>query len=526
MGGVAAALAAAEAGRRVVLTEPTTWIGGQLTSQAVPPDEHPWIEQFGATETYRRLRAGIRARYRTEGSLSERARSARWLNPGSGSVSVLCHEPRVALTVLQEMLRPHQESGRVRLLLHYRPVAAARREDHVTSVTLTGGGTTVVRAAIVIDASELGDLLPLAGISYLTGAEARSMTGEPHAPDEARPQEMQGFTVCMALDYLEGEDHTIERPAEYGRWRAPGAPIRTAPQIGWPVPDPAAPFARTLRPNPDPATDAGVVVSASYRGRFDPPPDYQPVEDLWRFRRIAARANFDPPLPSDITIVNWSANDYIAGSLVDVSEPEARRNLEGARQLTLSLLYWLQTEAPRPDGGRGFPGLRPRGDVVGTPDGLAMAPYIREARRIRADCTVTELDFAAPLRTEGPAHYPDSVGIGSYKLDLHPSTQGGARRYERAWPFEIPMGALIPVGVSNVLAGAKNIGTTHLSNGAYRVHPVEWNIGESAGALAAYCLNRGLSPRQVRASPAHLAEFQARLEDRGVELRWPRIAPY
>ena len=35
-------------GRTVVLTEPTDWIGGQLTSQAVPPDEHPWIEQFGA----------------------------------------------------------------------------------------------------------------------------------------------------------------------------------------------------------------------------------------------------------------------------------------------------------------------------------------------------------------------------------------------------------------------------------------------------------------------------------------------
>lgn len=52
LGGVAAALAACRAGRRVVLTEETDWIGGQLTSQAVPPDENPWIEQFGATATY------------------------------------------------------------------------------------------------------------------------------------------------------------------------------------------------------------------------------------------------------------------------------------------------------------------------------------------------------------------------------------------------------------------------------------------------------------------------------------------
>ena len=56
LGGVAAALAAAERGARVVLSEETDWPGGQLTSQAVPPDEHPWIEDFGCTARYRALR--------------------------------------------------------------------------------------------------------------------------------------------------------------------------------------------------------------------------------------------------------------------------------------------------------------------------------------------------------------------------------------------------------------------------------------------------------------------------------------
>ncbi len=59
-GGVAAALAAARHGHRVVLTEVTDWLGGQLTQQAVPPDEHPWIEQFGCTRTYSLLRHRIR----------------------------------------------------------------------------------------------------------------------------------------------------------------------------------------------------------------------------------------------------------------------------------------------------------------------------------------------------------------------------------------------------------------------------------------------------------------------------------
>src|SRR5215475_13288373 len=64
VGGCAAALAAARAGCRVILTEETDWIGGQLTQQAVPPDEHPWIESFGATRLYRRFRAGVRSYYR------------------------------------------------------------------------------------------------------------------------------------------------------------------------------------------------------------------------------------------------------------------------------------------------------------------------------------------------------------------------------------------------------------------------------------------------------------------------------
>src|SRR5579884_3296551 len=93
-GGCAAALAVARAGRRVILTEETDWIGGQLTAQAVPPDEHPWIESFGATRLYRRFRSAVRQFYRDHYSLTAQARAAAYLNPGNGLVSRLCHEPR------------------------------------------------------------------------------------------------------------------------------------------------------------------------------------------------------------------------------------------------------------------------------------------------------------------------------------------------------------------------------------------------------------------------------------------------
>ena len=85
---------------RFILTEPTDWIGGQLTDQAVPPDEHPWIEQLGRNARYQKLRQGIRDHYRRHYPLTAEAQTEAFLNPGRGSVSRLCHEPRVALAVL------------------------------------------------------------------------------------------------------------------------------------------------------------------------------------------------------------------------------------------------------------------------------------------------------------------------------------------------------------------------------------------------------------------------------------------
>src|SRR5205823_9990411 len=87
VGGCAAALAALRNGMRVVLTEETDWIGGQLTSQGVPPDEHPWIEQFGCTRSYRDYRNAVRQYYRRHYPLTEPARARTELNPGNGSVS-------------------------------------------------------------------------------------------------------------------------------------------------------------------------------------------------------------------------------------------------------------------------------------------------------------------------------------------------------------------------------------------------------------------------------------------------------
>ncbi|MDF2671699.1 MAG: FAD-dependent oxidoreductase [Paenibacillus sp.] len=505
-GGTAAALAAAKRGKTIIMTEETDWIGGQLTSQAVPPDEHPWIEQFGSTRSYRQFREGVRDYYRDHFPLTREARVNVRLNPGNGGVSRLCHEPRTALAVLQQMLAPFIHKGQLTILTSHLVESAATNANEVSSVTvrnLKNGELLDLQAPYFIDATECGDVLPLAGVEYVTGAESKAQTGEPHALDgEADPMDMQGITYCFAMDYIEGEDHTIEKPANYEFWREYKADFWPDKLLSWFGVRPHT--LETVQYELFPGTD-----------RYS----------LFYYRQIVDKNNFlEGTFDSNVTLVNWPQNDYWLESVIDVSEEDRQKNLADAKQLSFSLLYWLQTEAPRPDGGQGYPGLRLRKDIVDTEDGLAKYPYIRESRRIKAEFTVLEQHVASDCRPDGKAeNFFDSVGIGCYRIDLHPSTAGRHYIDISSLPFQIPLGSLIPVRVNNLLPASKNLGVTHITNGCYRLHPVEWNIGEAAGYLTSYCMENGLSPREVRNSPEQLEKFQQLLVSEGIELAWPTI---
>ena len=523
-GGCAAAMAAASLGRRVIRTEETDWIGGQLTQQAVPPDENRWIESHGCTRRYRQYRDLVRQYYREHYPLTPEARMTPHLNPGQGGVSRICHEFRVGLAVLEQQLAYARTRGLVDVLLRTVAVAAEADGDRVRAVTLRDldtGQETVVHARYVLDATELGDLLPMAGVEYVSGAESQAETGEPNAVEgPAEPENVQGFTYCfpMAYDPAPGASYVIERPAQYARWRDYIPQVRPGNRP-WNKPWPNRMFdwshthPITLEPRP--------------RVLFQEE-ETTPGQSLWRYRRIVYRGHYsEGVMPHEVTLVNWPQNDYFEGNIIDKPPEEVARYLDEAKQMALSFFYWLQTDAPRPDGGTGYPGLYLRPDMVGTADGLAKYAYIRESRRIRAVFTVTENHVGAEARGikrgepgEGEA-FSDSVGIGSYRIDLHPSTALDNYIDVDSLPFRIPLGALLPVRVRNLLPACKNLGVTHITNGCYRLHPVEWNIGEAAGLLAAHCLERGLEPHQVREDPQRLKEFQALCVQQGFELEWP-----
>jgi hypothetical protein len=523
LGGVAAALAAARRGRQVVLTEETDWLGGQLTAQAVPSDEHPWIEQFGRTETFRQLREHIRDYYRRWYPLRPEARGRHLMNPGAATVSKLSAEPHAGVAAIDGMLAPHRANGRLDVRYRVRPVAADTDGDRVQAVTvehLDTGEQVTITAPIVIDATECGDLLPLTGTEYVTGFESQAETGEPSAPTEAQPLNMQAVSWCFVVDHRDGEDHTIDRPDDYDEWRAFRPDYWPGPMIGLTAPHPHTlePHHHTFVPNPD-----GEPLDIIADQRKDPG-----STNLWIFRRLLARRMFtDGAFDSDLVLVNWPMIDYVKGPIFGVPEDEAAQHLAGAKRQSLAMFYWLQTEAPRPDGGTGWPGLRLRPDITGTDDGFAKYPYIRESRRILARTTIVEQDLSLAVRGDkGAVGYPDSVGIGMYRIDLHPSTGGDNYIDVGSSPYELPLGALIPVRTRNLLAGSKNIGTTHITNGCYRLHPTEWNIGEVTGLLADHCLTTGADPGDVHEDPDQLAAFQARCDAEGIERHWPDVSGY
>ena len=470
-GGVAAALAAARSGRQVVLLEETDWLGGQLTAQGVSAlDEHEHIESFGGTRSYYELRNGIRAHYGE-------------MNPGHCWVTRLAFEPRVALRVIEAML-PRQVSVHRRT----KTVSVTTEGNRITEVAamnLDDGKLARWQPQLVIDATELGDLLPLSGAEHVIGAETIAQTGEPQAqPRQAKPHCVQSFTYTFACERRpRGERHLIAKPEKYEHYRA------------------AQPYSLRIEVH-------GGEIYGEESGWLQ----YSLYERLpgtkggvWTYRRLVEKQN--------LTMFNWPGNDYRDRSLLDCTPRDAAAALQDAKRVSLGFLYWLQTE-------QGAPELALRPDVMGSADGLSKHPYIREARRIKALKTIVEQEVSQ-RHQKGPraAQFADSVGVGWYPIDIHRSGPDDVGASARTRPFQIPLGALLPVRMANLIAGAKNIGTTHITNGCYRLHPVEWNIGEAAGALAAFALQNRLTPAAVR--EAQLERFQGELREQGVPLAWP-----
>jgi FAD dependent oxidoreductase len=499
MGGVSAALAATAGAHTVCMTEPTMWVGGQATSQGVSAfDDNKWIDTTGGTASYLELSRRIREYYaksRRDTSIPiEQAIKGPLSNPGGCWVGRLCFEPEPAEEILMSMLQPSLKNERLKLWVHTVPVEVERKGRILRSVLAYDFGHNEwlrLHGKYFVEASELGELLPLSGLPFRIGAEAQSETHERNAPTNADPHASQSFTYPFIL----------------AKSLSSGA-----------TNDPKPPAYDSFLPHYTFVVDYGhgqLLTYGFYEHRKGLPGSF------WVYRRSVDAELFRPEdFPTDRSMINWSSNDHCDANLLSNDPLLQAHALQDAKRASVGFAWWIRHSAPRDDhAGAGYPELEVMSHAMGSEDGLSQHPYIRESRRIIPIRTIVEEDLAVDFQPGARAAlYPDTVGIGWYPIDIHSCDRQDF--VSQSKPYEIPLGALIARDADNLLAVGKAIGTTHITNGAYRLHPTEWATGEAAGVTLAWSLDHKITPAKLDSDPKQLEKLQLALVRRGHPIFW------
>ena len=419
--GTTAAIAAARQGVQTLVVEETPMLGGMLTAQGVCATDGNFNLPSGL---WNEFRDHLRKRYGGIGAL--------W----TGWVSTTLFEPHVADSIFHAMAAAEPT---LEVVHGYRLTGILRRGKRVTGAEFTDarGGRMLVRARITVDATDLGDALPLSGTSYRLGMDARADTGEELALAEANDAVQDLTVVAILKDYGPGADRTIERPAGY-----------------------------------DPAEFAGCYDLSSEGVRS--------ADRMLEYGRM----------PGGKYMINWpkEGND-INLDVVELPHAERTAALEAARQKTLRFVYHIQHEL-------GYRRLGIADDEFDTPDGLAYLPYHREGRRMDGVVRMTLDDvtdrYARPL-------YRTGISVGDYPVDHHRNCRTDLPKilFPPVPSFSVPLGALIPDRTENFIVSDKAISVSNLVNGSTRLQPVVMLTGQAAGTLAALAAERRCPPREV-----------------------------
>ncbi len=495
----------------VCWVQPQRVVGGQFTAQALPASDDGDLlrhradlitiggEEFAISQSQRLFRKRQRQLQPVATRLVD--------DPGGSWVCPLSTTPVVAATALNEPLLPYLKSGKLRLIPYGEPTSlllADGQRRRVTGVVCQDTKTKhsfTVNAKVVVEATDFGDLLEVADLPSRVGQEARSDTGEAILPEKARPQCQQSFTFDVLVERTRpGHGVPVGAPKEYGR--VPWLNLQEFTGDFW------------------------VSKNKIWKKR-----DFFNAFGIFRYRRLQRRSlNKTTVSPGDVAVINWGTsghphrgqccgNDYRTGHLIGLSRPERQQQIQRARIRARAYIHFLQVN--------GVPDLKPRGDLTWTKDGIALEPYIREARRGIAMTTIRHEDVASrffPNQSRARA-FDDTLGIGQYHyLDLHGNLVDGhvspKGKDVVALPFTLPAGALVPIDTDGLVLSAKSIGTTHITNAAYRMHPVEWAIGEAGGFLAAFSVWTGKQPREIVRDESLLRKLQGFVTRNGIPIVW------
>lgn len=429
-GGTAAGIQSAKMGVNTIIVEPTQWLGGMLSSAGVPAFDGNHNMPSG-------LWANFRERvYKVYGGAAKVA---------TGWVSNTLFEPHVGDSILKAMAA---EQKQLIVLYQWRFEKVLIKDKKILGAIFTNNKheQLQINATIVIDATELGDVMANAKIPYSLGMEADSIAKE-NIGITTSNNVIQDLTyVAILKDYGSSADCTIAKPQGYNPMEFDGACT-----------------------------------------------DYYINKNI-KAPTVNAKKMLDyGKLPNNKYMLNWPAkgNDTYL-NIVEKSETERVKELEKAKQTTLRFIYFIQHQL-------GFKNLGFADDEFYTNDKLAVIPYYREGRRLKGLVRLNSNDIAHPFTTDNPL-YRTGISVGDYPIDHHHnknSLVANKLNFLAIPSFNVPLGALIPKDFTGIIVAEKAISVSNVVNGTTRLQPCVMLTGQAVGVLAALSIKQKKNPSQI-----------------------------
>ncbi len=463
-GGVAAAVTAARAGHKVVLADPSYFVGGMMAGGLTKTDVGDRETLGGVSkEFFDRVFDFYKTTYGADSLQARQSHQGAFF------------EPKIAAAVFRKML---DESG-VSVLLKHRLESVKQDRTRILSATLApaAGESVTVTAKVFIDATYEGDLLAAAGVPYRVGREAR----------EEFQESLAGMTGGPAM-YLGKGDHRVQ--AYNIR-----STITNRPDILVPFPKP-----ETYTPEPH----RGFIQSVKKHG-------FRTFEDLFHDVPLWGEVNGKLD-PNKADAVGWNYNYAEA-------DPEGRaRIVQRVQDYWLSLWYMLQTDPELPQEFRdsvkkwGLPK-----DEFTESGHVSPQIYVRVARRMLGRHMLTQNDV------QDERFKDDAICLGSYNIDSHDVQR---LMTPKGWemegyiiqatdPYEIPYRSITPFAPGNLLVVCA-VSATHIAYGTLRMEPVFLMIGQAAGIAADLAIKN-----QTQIQDISVKALQDTLRKSGIALSAP-----
>ena len=409
--GVVSAIQSSRMGSKTLLIEESNWLGGMLTSAGVSAMDGNYKMPSGFLKEFR---DSLVSHYGNLDSLK------------TGWVSNLMFEPSVGNKILKEIAQSEKN-----LTIMYETTIHKVVKDEKFKIKINQNDITY-SSTILIDATELGDLIPKLNLPYFIGMDSRKKFKEDIAPEFSN-NIIQDLTYVMILKDFK-KDMTIEKPKNYDR--------------------------------------------NEFICSYDSGECFKRDKKLWSKEKLISYGK----LPNNKYMINWpiNGNDYYSNS-IEMTAQERLLSYDRAKQKSLRFLYFIQTEM-------GFNNLSIDYSEYPTKDGFPLMPYHRESRRLNGKITLTLNDIKSPYKQKNSL-YRTGIAVGDYPVDHHHGAYSNYSNLPKLdfYPvpsYSVPLGVLIPENIDNFMVIEKSISVSNLVNGTSRLQPVVMQIGQASGVLA------------------------------------------